>query len=84
MIPSLRKQFNERFTSDKYQTFLKRMAERCGVPVEFRVAETPCFLPKALLEQMAQYGAELIHQLETPEYRKASSRSDSAGIQCSQ
>jgi hypothetical protein len=74
LIPSLRKQFNQQFTPPKYQAFLKRMAERCGAPVEFRVAETPCFLPEALLEQMAQYGAELIHQLETPEYRAASSR----------
>jgi len=74
MIPSLRQDFNERFTSAKYQLFLKRMAERCGAPVEFRLAETPCFFPKALLEQMAQYGAELIHQLETPEYHEASSR----------
>lgn len=74
MIPSLRKQFNERFAPDKYQRLLRGMAERCGVPVEFRLAETPCFFPKALLEQMAQYGAELIHQLEAPEYRKASSQ----------
>ena len=74
MIPSLRKRFNERFTSEKYQTFLRRMAERCGVPVEFRMAETPLFLPKALLQQMAQFGAELIRQLETPEYQAASSK----------
>jgi hypothetical protein len=74
MIPSLRKQFNANFTPAKYQTFLKRMAERCGAPVEFRLAETPCFFPKVLLEQMAQYGAELIHQLDTPEYFKASSK----------
>ncbi len=74
MIPSLRRQFNERFTSDKYQTFLRRMAERCGVPVEFRMAETPLFLPKALLDRMAQYGAELIQQLETPEYHAASAK----------
>jgi hypothetical protein len=74
MIPSLRKQFNANFTPAKYQAFLKRMAELCGAPVEFRLAETPCFFPKTLLEQMAQYGAELIHQLETPEYFKASSR----------
>ena len=74
MIPSLRQQFNQRFTPAKYQAFLKRMTERCGVPVEFRMAETPCFITKALLEQMAQYGAELIRQLETPEYHEASSR----------
>jgi hypothetical protein len=74
VIPSLRQHFNERFAPAKYQAFLKRMAERCGAPVEFRLAETPCFFPKALLEQMARYGAELIHQLETPEYHEASSR----------
>ncbi len=48
------------------------MAERCGTPVEFRISETPCFFPKELLDQMSQYGKELIHQLGTLEYRKAS------------
>lgn len=31
--------------------------------VEFRVAETPCFFPKALLDEMAAIGAELTHRL---------------------
>jgi hypothetical protein len=72
MIPSLRRQFNEKFTPEKYQRLLKAMEERCGTPVQFRVSETPCFFPKELLEQMAQYGKELAHQLEGLEYRKAS------------
>jgi hypothetical protein len=72
MIPSLRKQFNDKFTPEKYQKLLKAMKERCGTPVQFRVSETPCFFPKALMEQMARYGKELIHQLESLEYRKAS------------
>jgi hypothetical protein len=72
MIPSLRKQFNEKFTSENYQRLLKAMEDRCGTPVQFRVSETPCFFPTALLEQMAQYGKELIHQLDSLEYRKAS------------
>jgi len=37
------------------------------------VCETPCFLPKPLLDQMAEYGKELIQQLNGIEYRKASS-----------
>ena len=74
MIPSFRERFNANFTPEKYQNLLHRLAERCGTPVEFRVAETPIFLPQALLNQMAQYGAELIYQLETPEYRAASAR----------
>jgi hypothetical protein len=73
MISSLRQQFNENFTPAKYQQLLQLMAQRCGTRVEFRVCETPCFFPKSLLDQMAQYGTQLIHQLQTPEYHQASS-----------
>jgi len=72
MIPALRQQFNANFTPDKYQTFLKVMEERCGVPVPFQISETPCFFPKPLLDQMSQSGKELIQQLGGLEYRKAS------------
>ncbi|MGA8312319.1 MAG: hypothetical protein WB755_19975, partial [Terriglobales bacterium] len=72
MIPALRQQFNANFTPEKYQRLLKLLEERCGTPVKFRVCETPVFLPKPLLEQMCQYGKELIQQLNGIEYRKAS------------
>jgi hypothetical protein len=72
MIPSLRQRFNANFAPEKYQTFLKLMEERCGTPVKFRVSETPCFFPKSLLDQMSQYGKELVQQLNGLEYRKAS------------
>src|SRR5215471_13020810 len=72
MIPSLRKQFNANFTPEKYETFLRLLEQYAGTPVKFRVCETPCFFPRSLLDQMAQYGKELIHQLNGLEYRKAS------------
>ena len=75
MIPSLRKSFNSHFTAAKYQAFLRRMEQCCGTPVRFRLAETPCFFPKSLLDQMSEYGEELILQLDTDEYRQASTRS---------
>lgn len=69
MIPSLRKQFNERFTPEKYQAFLRRIDEISGTHVEFRLSETPCFFPKELLDRMASDGKELIRQLvDSPEY----------------
>jgi hypothetical protein len=73
MIPALRQRFNANFTPEKYQRLLKVMEQRCGTPVKFRVCETPVFLPKLLLNQMCQYGKELIQQLNGIEYRKASS-----------
>jgi len=76
MIPSLRKPFNASFTPEKYQTFLRRIDDACGTHVQFRLSETPCFFPKALLERMAEDGKELIRQLvESPEYRARSDAS---------
>jgi len=69
MIPSLRKPFNENFTPEKYQTFLRRIDDACGTHVSFRLSETPCFFPKSLLDRMAEHGKVLIRQLvENPEY----------------
>jgi hypothetical protein len=72
MISSLRQRFNANFTPEKYQRLLKRMEEHCGTPIRFRVCETPCFFPEPLLNQMSEYGKELIGQLGGLEYRKAS------------
>jgi hypothetical protein len=73
MIPSLRRQFNERFTPDKYQRFLQRVDDACGTHVQFRLSETPCFFPKELIDRMAADGADLIRQLvNNPEYRAKS------------
>jgi hypothetical protein len=76
MIPSLRKQFNASFTPEKYQTFLQRIDDASDTHVEFRLAETPCFFPSALLDQMMDYGKELIRQLvENKDYRERSTAS---------
>src|SRR6202453_4784546 len=73
MIPALREAFNDRFRSETYERFLKSLAESAGAPIAFRVSETPCFLPKALLDLMTRYGRDLVLQLvENPEYRRAS------------
>jgi len=73
MIPSLRKQFNERFTPEKYQAFLGRIDQICGAHVQFRLSESPCFFPQELLDRMACDGRQLIHQLvDSPDYRAKS------------
>jgi hypothetical protein len=69
MIPSLRQQFNDSFTPEKYQAFLRRVEEACGTHVQFRLSETPCFFPKPLIDRMASDGQDLIRQLvDNPAY----------------
>src|SRR5581483_6533904 len=75
MIPALRHEFNSNFSPEKYRAFLAGMERACGSPVKFRLCETPCFFPKPLLDQMSQYGKELIAQLVTPSYHAASNDS---------
>ncbi len=73
MIPTLRQQFNHSFTSEKYQTLLRKIDQICGTHVQFRLSETPCFFPKALIDRMAHDGQELIRQLvNDPQYRAKS------------
>jgi len=76
MILSLRRQFNQNFTSEKYQTFLRQIDDACGTHVQFRLCETPCFFPKQLIDQMAEDGKDLIRQLvDSPEYLARSDES---------
>jgi hypothetical protein len=76
MLPSYRQSFNAGFTPDKYQRFKRAMADRCGMEVPFRMSETPCFFPKAMLDRMGEDGKTLIRQLvENPEYHKRSEAS---------
>ena len=73
MIPHLRRAFNQQFTPEKYQNFLAALDRRCGTQVKFRVAETPCFFPKSLLDKMAEDGRVLVDQLlDSRQYRKKS------------
>src|ERR1700760_804877 len=55
--------FNRTYTPERYASLLAGLERHCGVGVEFRVAETPIFVPLNLLEEMAQAGAELAHAL---------------------
>jgi len=69
MIPHLRQSFNSDFTSAKYQAFLQALDSACGTHIQFRNSETPCFLPRSLVERMAADGREIIEQLvHNPEY----------------
>ena len=73
MIESYRSDFNARFTDEKYAELLRRLDAKTGTHVEFRVAETPCFFPRELMEEMVRAGVELTHQLlDSPEYMRLS------------
>jgi hypothetical protein len=74
VIPSLRRDFNGRFQPAHYRNLLHTLDATVRTHVGFRVAETPCFLPPALIDEMAATGAELTERLvDDAEYLRASS-----------
>ncbi len=73
MVPALREEFNRNFTTTKYQNLLQSLDKISETHIEYRVSETPCFVPKPLVDQMSDYGRDLILQLaNNPTYRKLS------------
>ena len=81
MIAELREAFNAAYKPENYQTLLKRLDARAGAKVEFRVAETPVFLPQQMLERMASAGAELTYRLLAwPEYMAGAQASIPGGF----
>ncbi|HEY1808306.1 MAG TPA: hypothetical protein VGG42_07070, partial [Acidobacteriaceae bacterium] len=69
MIPALRQDFNTRFRPETFRQLLHGLDAVARTHVAFPIAETPCFFPRELLEEMANTGADLTHQLlANPDY----------------
>lgn len=72
MVPHLRDDFNRRFSAENYQKFLRELDEAAGAHVNFRVCETPVFMPAEVRLHLQQAALELAQQVSRPEYLRAS------------
>ena len=63
MIASLRQDFNRRFSDAKYAQLRRNLDVRTRSTIDLRVAETPVFLPEAMVREMVDAGAAMTHQL---------------------
>jgi hypothetical protein len=72
MIPALRHAFNQSFTDAGYARYVQALTSQCGVPIEFRLSETPCFFPASLLDELASAARAMVEQLlSNAAYRRA-------------
>jgi hypothetical protein len=72
MIPALRAQFNEQYRDEQYRAYMADLTQRVGCPVEFRLSETPCFFPRALMDSLVDASQVMVSQLlGNKEYRAA-------------
>ncbi len=75
MIADLRQQFNQQFTEAKYQDYLHQIDKFHPGSLEFRVAETPVFVPRHFKQQMLEACNDIVGLIEHPEFRELTERS---------
>ena len=63
MIAELRNEFNRRYSESAYQNLLADLDRISRTQLTIRLAETPVFLPGAMVRQMIDAGAAMTHQL---------------------
>jgi hypothetical protein len=81
VIPELRKSFNDRFSTGKYDALQSLLEARSSTKIEFRIAETPVFVSRAQLDQMAEAGKALAFRLlADAEYLQAARRAIPEGF----
>ena len=69
MIPHLRKLFNDSFSEEKYQSFLKDLNSKHPGAIEFRVAETPVFVPDDFKNKMISACESIVDIITTPGFK---------------
>jgi len=72
VILELRERFNREFDAARHRALCADLAARCGGAIEFRLSETPCFLPGSVASALVVTAQTLIDQLlDKPDYLRA-------------
>ncbi|MBS1949309.1 MAG: hypothetical protein JST47_16240 [Bacteroidetes bacterium] len=74
MEPALRKAFNESFRPGRYEAFLKDLHSLHPGAIEFRVAETPEFVPKDFGKKIIDACESVIDVIVSPGFTKLTDR----------
>lgn len=70
MVPALRKAFNAAFTQRQFDAFLKDLDHLHPGAIEFRIAETPAFVPEAFGKKMIETCEHVVDMITAPDFKK--------------
>jgi len=70
MIPALRKAYNEAFTKEKYEAFLTELHAAHPGQLDFRVAETPIFVPKDFTAKILDACESIVDIIADPSFKE--------------
>jgi len=70
MIPPIRKAYNDAFTKEKYDAFLKELNAVHPGQLDFRVAETPIFVPKDFTQKILDACESIVDIIVDPKFKE--------------
>jgi hypothetical protein len=74
MVPALRQSFNNTFTRQHYDQFLADLNSRYPGAIEFRIAETPIFIPRDFSTQLIDACEHIIDLILDPRFKEWTQR----------
>jgi hypothetical protein len=74
MVPSIREEFNKAFTKERYQAFLEDLHSRYPGTIDFRIAETPEYIPKWFSDQLIDACEYIIDIILDPGFKNATNK----------
>lgn len=75
MIASLREKYNSEFSEEKYRAFIRQIHQDFPNQLEFRVAETPVFVPREFKHKLMEAGEHIIDVLVSPDFKEKTKNS---------
>jgi hypothetical protein len=80
MVPSLRKKYNAEFTEAKYESFVKDLSNVFTGQLDFRVAETPVFVPEEFTQKVLDACESIVDIITRQEYKQQSANAIPADL----
>lgn len=74
MVPALREAFNAAFSRQQYEAFLRDLQSKHPGAIEFRVAETPVFIPREFSAKLIGACESIIDLITDPDFKKLTDR----------
>lgn len=70
MVRALREEFNRTFSQERYEAVKRSLADRSGCSIDFRIAETPLFLPKEFAAKAGKLAEDLLLTAASPAFQQ--------------
>ena len=77
MQSSIRQQYNQAFSQEKYEQLLFDLNKSAQKAIEFRVAETPVFVPKSLKDKLINTCESIVDVIVADDFKTKTNTSHS-------